>query len=212
MGLQDQGAFGGFRNKTGPLIGVKRNGQNVITALHTPTSIAPTAEQLEQRMVFKVAQQFVRKVTAIVRQGFLSHKRTRSGYNEAMAYHLKNAVIGTYPNLTIDPELAIFSQGELGMASGATVASLAGSKVKFSWLNPALSDTKGTDLVTVLAYSPVHKRFAALPNVVSRATLNYDLQVPAVFAGTEIHCYLFFTSADKKQVSDSEYLGAIDII
>lgn len=191
---------------------MKINGQNVITGLHNPSNVPFTPSQLEQQMVFKLVQSFVRKVTAVMRLGYQSHKQKRSAYNEAMSYHLKNLVTGSYPDLAIDPEMAIFSRGILNPSTGTSVEALTGHVVKFTWASPEASGDAPTDNATLIVYNEQLERFVVGLNAAARTALSFEFHLPSAFIGKIVHCYIFFASADKKNVSDSEYLGVVTVI
>ena len=210
MGIQDKGAFGGFRNKTGPLVGHILNGQNVITSMPAKSSKPPTRKQLDQRKKFGLVTSFLSWISGLVDAGFQEREQRQSPMNKAVQYNLLNAVTGVSPDFTIDLARLKFSVGKCPLPFNTSAESMAGAKINFIWGNSYQSKYgKDTDLVNLMVYNAEKDQFVILENAAGRSELGFTLQLPADFVGDTVHCYMSFVSLTGHVASNSEYLGEL---
>ena len=213
MGIQDKGAFGGFRNKTGPLVVHIVNGQNVITSVPRKSSKPPTEKQLDQRRKFGLVTSHLSWMSTLIDQGFQEHEKRQSSMNVAVRYNLLHAVTGVSPFFTIDYPKMMYSQGKCPLPADIAVEGLEGAQVDFSWGISFLNKFgKATDLVNLVVYNAQEDKFVILENAASRSELGFSLQLPAEFIGHTIHCYLNFVSVTGDVASNSEYAGQLTVI
>ncbi|MET3112964.1 hypothetical protein AAKU52_000683 [Pedobacter sp. CG_S7] len=212
MGIQDKGAFGGFRNKTGPLVGRIVAGQNVITAIPRKSTTPPTVKQLDQRKKFGLITRYLSGISNLIRIGYQERQLHQSPMNKAVQYHLRNAVTGVSPDFLIDHAKVRYSVGKSPMPAQIEVQGLVGAKADYSWGISSGQYSLPTDLVTLLVYNPEKNRFVFLEGAAARSELGFSLQMPANFVGDTIHCYLSFVSLDGKVVSNSEYAGQLIVV
>lgn len=210
MGIQDKGAFGGFRNKTGPLVGHIVNGQNVITSIPAKSSKPPTQKQLDQRRKFGMVTSFLSWMSGLIDSGFQEREQRQSPMNKAVQYNLLNAVTGISPDYTIDLARLKFSVGKCPLPPSTTAEVLAGGKINFIWGASLPSKYgKDTDVVSLMVYNAEKDRFVILQNAAGRSELSFTLQLPADYVGDSVHCYMNLVSATGHVVSNSEYLGEL---
>lgn len=214
MGIQHWGAFGGFQNQTGPLVGHWVNGQNVITAIPHPSQNPPSVAQLNMRAKFKTVVGFLRRLTPLIRVGYQNaHKETQTAFNACFVDNYANAVVGVAPDYLIDyPEL-VYSKGELSGAYNAEVETSVADTIRFSWLGTLATGIGAlTDMATIVVYNPAKGQFVTMVGAAARSALTYSLLVPGDFSGDEVHCYISFVSADGKMASDSRYIGEFTVV
>lgn len=213
MGIQPKGAFGGFRNKTGPLVGHLVNGQNVITSVPNKSSKPPTLKQLDQRMRFGLVTSYLSWMSALIEPGFQGQEEKQSPMNRAVQYNLRYAVTGISPNFSIDHAKMVYSLGKCPLPAAPIVEALVGAKANFSWGASFLNKYgKITDLVNVVVYHPEKNLFVILEGAADRSELNFSLQLPADFIGDTVYCYLNFVSLSGKLASNSKYLGQMLVV
>lgn len=210
MGIIRQGILGGFRNKTGSVVGAYWRNRDVIRGLPRASNKPATQAQADQRFKFGLITAFMARLSSFIDLGWGSGNGSTSPMNNAVAFHLKQAVTGVAPNFTIDYTKLKINSGKLLLANGIAVAITAAARVDFSWLN-TVPDGKykdATDRVNVVVYNPAKDSFVTLQSAAARSALSYNLQVPPDFSGDTVHCYISFSSIiDKKLVSDSYYAG-----
>jgi len=211
MGLIKQGILGGFRKKTGSVIGAYWRKLDVIRALPRNSGKPATQQQLEQKQKFALVTSFLSKASGLIDVGFKSAD-TATPMNKAVAYHLKEAVVGVYPDFSIDMEKFKYSVGSLELPYTMSTEILMGAKIRFEWDRTDVDDGKliqPSDTVTVVAYNADKHGFIKQVAATTRATGEYELQLPEVFIGDNLHLYISFSSANKKSNSVSKYLGAV---
>jgi len=214
MGIIRQGILGGFRNKTGSVVGAYWRTLDVIRALPRISGKAPSQAQKDQQFKFGLVTGFLSKISNLIDTGFYSGSKAATPMNDAVSYHLKNAILGTSPTFTFDYTKLIFSKGKLEMAQSVLADSIAGNKVKFSWDHVEQDDKQidGRDMVSVLIYNPVKDRFVSMRNAVARSAKSFSMSIPADFSLDEVYCYISFSSVTKKNlVSDSLYIGLLPL-
>lgn len=216
MGIIKQGVLGGFANKTGAVVGAYHRGQDTIRALPRKTNKAPTQVQKDQRFKFALVTGVISRIDSLVDVGYaLPGSKITTAVNEAVKYHLTNAVTGVSPNFMFDYTKLRFSTGNLEMAQSVLVDSIAATKVKFSWDHVEQDSKKidGTDMVSVLIYNPAKDRFVYMRNAIARSAKTLTMSIPADFSLDEVHCYIAFNSVIKKNlVSKSLYIGLLPLI
>ncbi len=88
----------------------------------------PTERQLVQQARFTTAVEFETTMTGLLETSFKNYAVKMSGYNSALSYNLKNAVVGKYPAYSIDYSKALISRGKLPNAV-SPAATLTGETV-----------------------------------------------------------------------------------
>lgn len=214
MGIIRNGILGGFRKKVGSISGAFWRDLNVIKSLPRKSNKPPTQMQLDQRVKFGLVTAFLSTMSEFIEEGYGTDGGSTSAMNDAVAYHLKNAVTGLGPNFTLDYTKLRFSKGKLSVPSVYTVDTAAPASVDFNWtLDGADNKYKdATDVINVLAYNPTKNQFVSLRAAAPRSALNYSLPLPLDFVGDSVHCFFSFTSTKKKkQHSRSVYIGLLPV-
>ncbi len=212
MGLIKQGILGGFRKKTGSIVGAYWRKLDVIKALPRSSGKAPTQPQIEHKQKFALVTSFLSKASGLIDIGFRSDD-TVTPMNRALSYHLKEAVIGTYPDYAIDMEKFKYSVGSLEFPDTVSVEVISDRKIRFQWDRTTEIDKyiNPTDTVTVVAYNSAKQRFVKQVAATTRGMGEYELQMPEAFDGEEVDLYISFSSVTKKINSESRYLGKVTL-
>jgi hypothetical protein len=215
MGIIRQGILGGFRNKTGSVVGAYWRNRDVIRALPRVSNKPPTQAQLYQRFKFGMVTGFLARIGSIIDLGFGSGNGATSPMNEAVSYHLREAITGVAPNFTIDYTKLKMNSGKLLLAESIEIVSDTAAQLEFNWLNIA-PDGKykdATDVANLMVYNPVKDSLVILTGAAPRSGLTYILQLPGDYSGDEVHAYISFSSViNKKLVSRSFYIGLFPIV
>lgn len=170
-------------------------------------------EQRNQRALFETVQTFLKKASETIKLGYqLPRKSALSEMNMATSYHLLNAVVGEYPEYSIDLSKVKFTHPIRSIEKGWKTEFTAGKELfgEVSWeMNPFPDkSTRWDDKAVIVIYSGTDKQFYRFQGV-ERRQLSYSFTDREYFSGHEIFCWLFFISADGKFVSETEYLGMI---
>lgn len=209
MGVIKHGILGGFRKKTGTVIGAYWRTLDVIRALPRRSGKAATQAQLEQQQKFALVTAFLGNFSELIEVGFMA-TLPATPMNEAVAYHLKEAITGTSPDYAIDLPKFRFSAGKVELPDPITASAIPGSKIRFEWDGNQIVEGKfidPSDKLTVLAYNPLKEKFVKVFAATTRDMGEYDLKLPASFEGDTVHLYISFVSGIKKLNSNSFYVG-----
>jgi hypothetical protein len=215
MGKFLKGILGGFSGKIGNVIGAVWRGVDYMRSLPRKSSKPATEAQLIPRLKMKVVVGFLRSINDLIKIGYQSYKGKQTPMNAAVAFHIDKAITGVYPNLNINFPKVVFSKGRLLRPSAPGVESVTPAKIKFEWLNnaPATgSSTAATDMATLLLYNPVKEQFVTAEGVAARSALTFTLDVPAEWIGDDVHAWMSFVGVNRKEVSDSVYVGTTAVL
>lgn len=212
MGTFKKGILGGFSGKVGTVIGASWRGLDVMRSLPKKNNALPTEAQLEQRIKFGLMISFLSPIKNIIDRTYGTPSGSKSKFNLAMGYHLQEAVSGISPNFEVNYMKVVMSKGELLSPVAAAVAINNPSEVDFTWDNNSGTGLSNDDDKGVfLVYNPAKKLYVALESAINRQDLAATLEVPLIFSGNVVHCWMSFISASGKDSSTSVYLGAAKI-
>lgn len=209
MGIYNEGILGFFRGKVGRVVGSVVRGVHYMKGLGDVRTDNPTQKQLDQRLKFALVMAFLKPVQGVLKTGFKAGKTGLSSLNKAMAANLNEAITGTSPNFTLDYAKFTFSKGPLQKPMGAGVDVAEGAKMVFSWQNSGAISS--TDLLTLVVYNALRDTYVVLPGAAPRSAETYTLQLPIGFTGEKVHMWMNFVSADGTEVSNSQYVGELEV-
>lgn len=171
----------------------------------------PSQKQLEQRAKIKTVSGFVYKMQPLLDMGFAPLAINKTGANAAFSYIYKNAISGEYPDYRIDPAKVMISRGDLPPAISPSVWMSGEDTLSFHWENNAGTGSAAPGdhcLLAVLEPSMNHCSFRKGETTRSSAGASINVKM---YRGLQLHCWLAFVSANGKEVSDSVYLGVVDV-
>jgi hypothetical protein len=211
MATYNKGILGEFSGKVGPVVGGNWNGVPYIRSLPTIKKNRQFSEEQDiQRVKFSVAANFLKALKPLLMTTFKDGNKM-TGHNSALSYTLKNAVVGVYPDISIDYALALVARGTLPNAITPAAVAADPAKIRFSWTdNTGIGSAKPTDKVILVAYhaasnTPVYTMGAAL-----RSDGVAQLDLPGM-SGKEVETWVAFISEKGKDVSSSVYTGRITV-
>jgi len=212
MGIIRQGVIGGFSGKVGNVIGASWKG--IAYMRIRPVSVAnpKTDAQLDQRMRFTVTLRFLQPLTQFLKTGFKNFAVKMSPFNNAMSYNLRNSILGTYPNYTVNYPTALVTRGNLSPALNQAAASTVAGTIQFTWTdNSDEAGASALDQNLLVVFNPVKNQAVTFSALGTRADATQAVTVPHSFSGDLVHCYIGFITVDGKLVSNSKYAGAITV-
>jgi hypothetical protein len=172
-----------------------------------------TPAQLDQRASIYLMVDFLKPLTSFRRQGFKSLASKMTAYNAAMSYNIENAIIGIYPVFTIDYTSVKVSNGNLPGSLNAGINSTVSGEVAFTWeVNSGDAGADALDKAMLVVYNPAKGLSVSIAAGNTRASESQVVTVPNLFAGDEVQCYLSFSNANGSVCSDSQYVGAVDVV
>ena len=174
-------------------------------------ALPKSANQLDGRLVvrerFRLASQFLMPLHKLIQMGFATKMRGKTAMGMAMSYLIRYGIAGTYPNLTVNPAMALLSQGTLANPLGIQ-AFREGRQLQAIWMvERTLFSGYLDDGVILCAYHP-ESGVAGINELPSaRQDGEAVLTLPTELADRPVHLYFLVHSRDKKQFSKSLYLG-----
>jgi hypothetical protein len=208
MGILRNGIFGGFENRTGPLVGRVIRKRNVIAAIPHRSSSAKTQAQIDQQLKFALVSAFLKQFKQLIAIGFAEVK-DHNAFNAAVKYNFKHIVAGMAPNYSIDYGKVVYSRGCLAGPNSPSVE-VDSDRLFISWwphMQSALN--QNTDRASFLVYCPDRDMAIVYRDRVTRVILGCALDLPEGLTGLRLQVYMSFVSANGREVSNSRYLGMI---
>ncbi len=206
------GVNGTVSGKVGNVIYYSSNGGNYVRSLpEKKRNIPPTSKQIMQRARFSTVQQWLRPIIPLIRTGFRDYAPRQTGHNSAMSYNLQHALIANGDSFEINPEAFAFSIGLLPSVEQTSMVQ-DGDKVHFHWrMADNTSSDNQLDRTMLLLYRPgsLISNFLIYGN--ERWELTDFLSIKEFKPGDICHGYLAFISANDQQVSNSVYLGMLEV-
>ncbi|WP_051959822.1 DUF6266 family protein [Sphingobacterium sp. ML3W] len=213
MGTILQGALGGFSGKAGAIIGSSWKSINYIKGLSKKRTKPATEEQLMQQARFYTIAKFIMPIASFVNLGFGQVNANRmTATNVALQANINTAVVGTYPNFTLDYSKILISKGGLQPGGMMWATGIAGI-LKVNWSPSAIKIQKGEldDQVHILLYVPTIDEFLTAPEPPVRGDGSVDIEFPEHFNGEVGHVWVFFADRKGKRVSKTTYLGEVEL-
>jgi hypothetical protein len=209
MAKYNSGVLGTLSGRIGPLVAATWNGITYLRTAPVKTNKKCSLKQAAQRRKFKVAYKFFSPLADLVKITFRSNER-KTGLNLATGYLMKNALTGTYPDITIDYTLVRISRGDLPAAASPDVLNN-GSQLTFMWTpNSETGSAAPTDKVVLVVYCPAMQKSIYRVDAATRADGSATINA-SNFKGEQVHTYVAFIRADEREASDSVYTGSVEL-
>ena len=213
MATIKQGVMGGFSGTVGTVIGGNWNGIDYMRGKSPDRKDAASSAQLEQRARFKTIIRFLKPLKPFLQIGFKKRKEGLTAYNAAASCNLKEALLGVYPDYSIDFSKVKVSEGSMPGVLNPLAVAKEGSLIEFSWQdNSTITYAMASDKSILVAYNEEKSKVVISRNSQLRINESHTLTLPDDFAGDTIHCYIAFQNANETLVSDSQYAGTVSLL
>lgn len=222
MARLKSGILGPVSGKISNIVGYERKGVAVIRTKKKKTRKKAVRSNAQKavNLRFKMVKYFVSDVNEFINVGYAPDVSgtTRIPENGATSYLLQEAIIGQYPDQKLDYSRVLVSRGKLSAPVNPTVK-LEGDTLKFTWeVDPNCDYQLKRDQVMLLAYMPENRNADYLLSGARRNEGTEELKVKIrrkrhgdLPKDKYIETYIAFISDDRKQISDSVYVGRIDV-
>lgn len=211
MATIKNGILDGFSGKLGPVVGFNRNGAAFTRRLPHTVHNPRTLGQRSQRSKLSLVIRLLRPLAPLLRLSWKLYAHNQLPFHAATAYTMANAITGTYPGQTIDPDKVLVSCGNLTPASGVA-ANLTDGKIQFTWENNSgIGNARQTDKAIVAVINLGKGEAVTGAEGAERSAETYTIAIPAGWTGDEIDVYLGFISKDGKEASNSTYVGCVTV-
>ena len=212
MAIIPQGITGPFIGKVGPVVGYVSRGKSVMRGLaDISKSRKPSLLQHQQRAKFSLMNKFLGPIIPFLNETKKTVDIDLTGYNKAFSYNVKNAIKGTYPDLIIDYSMVLLSRGDLPNVKSVQAESQSSGQIALHWTdNSGAGLARADDKAFLAVYCPEINRWTCELNLSERAAGNHIFKA-SLFSGRTVQIYMGFLSANEDEVSDSLYVGQVQV-
>jgi len=173
-------------------------------------------KQLTQTEIMKLVSSFLSRLLALIN---ITYQQARypdqTKMNEAVSYHIRNALVGDDTNRFFDLTKLKLSKPIRSTQSvwKPTLVSETALQIKITWeLNPfPLKSTQLDDQVFLIFYLKSLDMFDTIRGP-RRDELTFTYTAPKNTVDKEVFCYMVISSADEKLVSPTKYLGMVTVM
>lgn len=199
--------FGKISGKHGTAVAMKsKSTGKTYLRMHTVPSDPKTAKQVAQRSKFG----FVTGEMKCMRNLFKFTFGGNAGVNRGVSLAF-GAVTGEYPDFSLDFSKIKISEGGLDVAGQVAVEKTADTTLKFDWDTTVGTQSTANDLVNIVMLNAETKVSILKQDNMTRIQGNAEIELPAIWAGHSVHCWLFFTSVDGISMSNSQYIDLVQL-
>jgi len=212
MAIIPQGITGPFIGKVGAVVGYVSRGKAIMRGRpDISKSRKPSLLQRQQHAKFSLINKFLGPIIPFLNETKKTVDIDLTGYNKAFSYNVKNAIAGTFPDLIIDYSMVLLSRGDLPNVRSAEAELLSPGQITCKWTdNSGTGLTRPDDKAFLAVYCPEINQWIYELNLTPRSAGSHIFNV-ALFSGRTVQIYLGFLSSDEKEVSDSLYVGGLQI-
>jgi hypothetical protein len=199
--------FGKISGRHGTAVAMKfkKTGKTYLRLNSIPTD-PKTPKQLAQRAKFG----FVNKEMNCMRNLF----KITFGNNQGVSYGISRAfeaVTGEYPDYAIDFSKLVISEGGLNTSSFLNITKTTGTTLKFEWDTTIGYQGDDNDGVNIVLLNDQNRIGLLKQNIVLRSVGTVDIELPAVWAGQSVHCWIYFSSPDETMNSNSQFIDTVQL-
>jgi hypothetical protein len=103
------------------------------------------------------------------------------------------------------------SSGSLYGSGSVSVSKTADTTLKIDWNFSDLTGNTANDGVNLAFFNVDSKEAMLKQNIVLRSICTVDIELPAIWAGQNIHCWIYFSSPDGMLNSNSRYIDLVQL-
>lgn len=213
MGTYNKGILGAFSGKVGPVVGASWRGKEVLRSLPRKTGRVATETQALQRLKFSTVTAFLNPLYPLLSRYYGSNSGEKTRLNQAMSYHIKEAMVYNVPVFDMVYTKVQISKGDLLGVQAGEVTSTIANTVTIDWTdNSGQGQALATDQLIAAVYEPTTKTTVYSLAVANRNTGAGAIILPAALVGLTVEVWAGFASADEKKYATSSYLGSVVMV
>ena len=201
--------FDSGQGKLGNLVLYKVNGQGRVRTRAEHFNDRRSPAQLAQRQRMQAVNSFLKPFRDLIRITYAAEAGGSSAVHAARAYHMRHALTGEYPDISVDKGRALLSRGPLPVSLNAKV-SVQEEGLLIEWENcPEDEREHAHDTLVVVALF-TEKGRAGYHFTDTRRTCGSYVLKPARMQGNA-DVWISFRKRDQTLMSNSMYLGNLDL-
>lgn len=187
---------------------IKKSGKSILKVFRAPSN-PKTPKQVAQRTKFG----FSNAILACLRYLFKITFRTKGGADYGISLAMREAIVGTSPDFSLDYSKLKFSEGNLKNTGVMTATKMDAMDVKVDWnitnIIPNHPGANENDGVNLIFLCEDHNEAILFDNSSFRIDATVTVTLPDYWAGTKVHCWMYFSRADGNLNSNSQYFGEL---
>jgi len=195
-------SFGKISGKHGTAVAAVRKDGLCILKEYRVASNPNTAGQKNQRGKFG----YVMKELNCLRSVFTRNFGGQYGINKVVATVIKTAVAGEFPNFKLDYTKLEIASGSLYNTSEVRMERINEKSVLISWNTYLFINNSPDDRVNLVFLNTQTKFVIERYECAIRSEGKAEIHIPAGWLDSDIHGWIYFTSADGKLNSTSLYI------
>jgi len=207
MATYNSTTFGAISGRHGSAVAASTKSGKCILKIFKAPSNPNTDKQVAQRTKFG----FVNSELSYMRELFKITFGSTLGKNQAVSFAMKDAVTGESPDYALDYSKLKISIGSLYGTGQVSLVKTVDSKIKVDWSYTDLTGNTANDQVNLAFFNIETKEALLKQNVVLRSIGTVDVELPTVWAGQSVHCWIYFSSPDGKMNSTSQYIDLVQL-
>lgn len=169
-----------------------------------------TEGQTAARGKFRYLHQFLRPFHSYLTIGFSGKAINKTEINAAFTANYHRAVMGVYPDFSIDYSRLLLSTGKLAGMFAPLLSCSVDGLIEITWkADPGQRGNYNDHLLLVL-YSELHKGTDGFIGHAQRRDHHCNFPIRKEMQKGRIHVYVSFTSQNRRLTSDSQYLGVLE--
>ncbi len=198
--------FGKISGKHGDVVAVTMKDGTTYFRAHIIPPNPNTVKQQSQRSKFG----FAVKELNCMRKLFTVTFGGQYGINRAVSLAMKTCVSGEFPDFRIDYSRLQLAVGNLALPATQSLQKQADKVFKLTWsYNKELLLENHYDEISIVVFNHNLKQIIHLQNNALRATRAVEFSLPDTWLNSDIHAWLYFSSANNSSFSTSKYLGLL---
>lgn len=200
--------FGKISGKYGEALATKSKttGKNYLRVASEPSN-PRTSKQLAHRSKFGFINRALRSFYPVFKVTFGGNPGIRQGINIAF----KNAIIGEYPDYSLDYSLLVFTEGALYQTNQVSVMKSGVSALKIDWNYSRMAGNDPLDQVNIICFNMEADQAILDMDVTVRESGTFTNELPEIWAGGTIYCWIYFTSPNGNINSNSQFIGQVQL-
>ena len=201
--------FGTISGRHGSAVAATtKDGKSYLRIFRAPSD-PKSKKQVAQRTKFAFANSSLSCFRGLFKETFNNSK----GMNTGVSYALKDAIVGEYPDFTIDYSKLTFTTGSINQVLSAS-ASLNNNKVTIKWDFIEASLSKADDNVSFIFFNENTQLSIHMKGACLRGDKTFEVELPEAWKGSEVHCWMYVSATNNlmsTNYSVSQYIEALQL-
>jgi len=206
-----EGILGGVNGTVGTVVGFQWRGRNFLRSKPRKSNKPATDKQRKSRTKLSVVSTFASKLKGFVNEHCpptLLNNKMATGKEQLISRLIKEGVAIIDQEICIDVGAVIVSMGTLPPSVIKKISKLKTGRIKVQWDNNITNIlAKGTDELTLVAYSEQLDAFTDIRGISKREDKYVHFDLPDTWTEGNIHFWSVWKSKDGILISTSAYHG-----